>query len=91
MSNFITYTHENGEVVFVRRSEITSFHPRYVRQFCYRIYVTVGKETYVVHESPSIEEAKRWVEDQISIIDVSTRDDNKESSLQAAREALRGK
>lgn len=69
MSNFLIFEEESGEIVFIRREAVTSLKPSYVRKFCYRILATVGKESYVIHESASLQEAKDWCLEQIRLID----------------------
>ena len=71
MSKFIVYTHDSGEVVFVRRDGITSFHPRYVGPNNYKVSVTVGPEKYIIKQCSSLEEASEWIHDQIRVIEAS--------------------
>lgn len=72
MSKFITYEYDSGEIVFIKRAEIGSFHPVYNHPKGYNVYVTVGKETYVIHKAETLEDAKAWIEDQILAIDIGT-------------------
>lgn len=78
MSNFLIFEEESGEIVFIRRDTITSLKPSYVRKFCYRILATVGKESYVIHESASLSEAKEWCLEQIKLIDGASGDTRKD-------------
>jgi len=69
LSKFITYEYESGEIVFIKRDSISSFHPVYTHPSKYRIFVTVGKETYVIKDCATIEDAKDYIYEQIAIIE----------------------
>ncbi len=69
MSKFITYEYDSGEIVFIRRADISSFRPVYTHPGKYRVFVTVGKETFVVQDCNTIEDAKDWIREQIAIIE----------------------
>jgi hypothetical protein len=69
MSKFIIYEYEGGETVFIQRDQISSFHPQYVRKNCYRVSATVGKESFIIKQTDSLEEAKAWVLGQIDLIE----------------------
>lgn len=69
MSKFLVYTHDSGEVVFVKRDSITSFHPRYVGPNNYRIEITVGPEKYTIKKAESLVDANKWISEQIAIIE----------------------
>lgn len=71
VSKFLTYEHSSGEVVFVKRTEIASFHPRYIDRANYKIYVTVGPKEFIVHGVESIEAARKWIAEQIALIEAS--------------------
>lgn len=85
MSNFLIFEEESGEIVFIRRDTITSLKPSYVRKFCYRILATVGKESYVIHESASLQEAKDWCLEQIRLIDGATGTGNTSSGVDLSK------
>lgn len=69
MSKFLVYTHDSGEVVFVKRDSITSFHPRYVGPNNYRIEITVGPEKYTIKQAESLADASKWIHEQITLIE----------------------
>lgn len=69
MSSFLTFEEESGEIVFIRRDAVTSFKPSYAGVFKYRVLATVGKESYVIHQCTSKEEAIKWCFEQIRLID----------------------
>lgn len=69
VSDFIVYENDSSEIAYVRRSSITSFAPRYVRKNCFRVLVTVGKETFSIYQAESVEAAKNWIHEQIAIIE----------------------
>lgn len=69
MNNFLTFEESSGEIVFIRRDAITSFKPEYTGTFKYRVTATVGKESYVIHQCTSKEEAVEWCHEQIRLID----------------------
>jgi hypothetical protein len=71
MSKFLTYTHDSGEVVFIRRDGITSFHPRYIGPNSYRVFVTVGPEKHTIKQCNSLEECVTWIHEQIALIEKS--------------------
>lgn len=70
MSKFITYEYESGEIVFIDRNAISSFRPMYTHPGKYRILVTVGKESFVIKDCLTIEEAKNWINEQIAYIEL---------------------
>lgn len=69
MKDFIIYRHSSGEFIFVRRKDISSFKPVFVNKHQYRILVTVGPIQVSVAEVASLEEAEKWVMEQIERID----------------------
>lgn len=69
MSKFIVYEHNGGETIFIDRASISSFHPKYVDKNLYRVYVTVGNQTYPVVNVTTLDEAKSWIAEQIEIIE----------------------
>lgn len=69
MSKFLVFTHESGEIIFIRRDSITSFHPKFVSKNNYCIYVTVGPERFPIKRCESMDEAKIWVNEQIDLIE----------------------
>lgn len=68
-SKFIVYKHSSGEFAFVKRSEISSFKPVFVNKHQYRIFVTVGKESFPAAEVDSLDAAEVWILDQIKLIE----------------------
>lgn len=66
---FLVYRHSSGEVVFVKRSAITSFHPKFVSKNLYRIYVTAADKEFPIHEVESIAVAEEWIAGQIKLIE----------------------
>lgn len=68
MSDFLTYEHESGEILFIKRSAIASFHPKYVHPKGYIIYAVVGDTEKPIHKCTTKDEAKAWVEQQIEIL-----------------------
>ena len=76
MSKFLIYTHESGEVVFVKRDAVTSYHPKFIEKHKYKINVTVGQETYVVKQCECLEDCLKWIHDEIKAIE--KLDDRKE-------------
>lgn len=68
-SKFIVYEHASGETIFVKRDAITSFTPKYVQKGLYRVFVTVGKESFAINQFGTVAEAKEWIIKQIELID----------------------
>ena len=70
---FINYETDSGEIFFIKRDSITSFHPKYVDRNKYIVYCTVGKETYPLFKSSTVKEAKDWVVAQIKSLEVAVK------------------
>lgn len=68
MEDFIKFEHESGEICFIRRSTINSFHPKYTHPRGYLVYVTDGVKEFPAYACLTIEEAKSWIDEQIAII-----------------------
>lgn len=69
MSKFLKYRHDSGEIVFVRKDKVCSFHPKYVHTRGYVVYVTDGVKEFPVHKCENLAEAELWVEEQIAEIE----------------------
>lgn len=65
LGDFIVYEYEGGEIVFVDLKAITSFHPKYVRQNCYRVHVTFDSKEACLSQHDSLAQAKAWCVEQI--------------------------
>lgn len=69
MSKFLTYQYDSGEIFFIKREAINSFHPVYTHGKGYTIFVTDGISRLPIKRADSMEEAVSWIEDQILLID----------------------
>lgn len=68
-SKFLVYEHSSNEVVFVKRDDISSFHPKFIDRNRYQVQVTVGDKSFAIKDCNSIEEARIWITEQIGLIE----------------------
>lgn len=69
MNNFLVFTHDSGEIIFMKRDAITAFHPKYVHTQGYIIYASDGAVEKPIHKTKDLEEAKAWIMEQIELIE----------------------
>lgn len=65
---WIIFEHDSGEIIFVKRSAIKSFHPKYVHPKGYIIYAVVGDTEKPVHRCSAKDEARDWCEEQVRLL-----------------------
>lgn len=62
------FKHESGEFMIMRRSAITSYHPKYQLGIkSYIIYCSDGAVEKPLHKTSTIEEAEVWCMEQIAL------------------------
>tara|TARA_R110000868_G_scaffold369704_1_gene633135 strand:+ start:2521 stop:2751 length:231 start_codon:yes stop_codon:yes gene_type:complete len=68
MEDFIVFEHESGEICYIRRVSINSFHPKYTHPRGYLVYVTDGVKEFPAFACETIDEARAWITEQIGLI-----------------------
>lgn len=73
-TKFIVYEHSSGEIYWIDRNSIKSFHPvpYFANRNFWRVMCIVGEHEFPLQDCNSREEARDWCLEQIALIEGNT-------------------